>query len=506
MSITIFIHRRDLRINDNISIYKCYHNIKNNIIIPIFIFDPEQIIKNEKNKYYFSSKSAYFIIKSVIDLKKQYQSIGSNLLVLYNKPSNCLIKIINILKKASNRHIILSFNLDFSKYSLNRDNELINIANNNNITIITDNNHSDYCLQPWCNKVYKQFGAYYKNAIKNKPSNSFNYKTIFINNKIYNKLFSKIEFLNFDILLNSELRFIDECNQHSKNNKLMYQWLNAGRNNCLLNLKKNINNLKLYNKNRNNLDYNTSNISAYINIGTISIRELYYLLKKKLNNSDIIKQLYWRDFFLNIIKNLPNANEFCHIDKRYDSIKWATSYNKTHKKYKLMKYYWNLMMNSKTGFLLIDAGIKELKISGFLHGRNRMIVGMFWTKYLLINPFDLKYGSQANWSKLLVDAIGPSQNKMNHHWLTEFDFPGKKFAPSGSPLAGRPMNIDNIQIKKFDPNCIYIKKWLPHLNNVDNNDLYKWNKEISLKYLNIHPPPIFNSKEKYKEWIQICKI
>jgi deoxyribodipyrimidine photolyase len=134
-----------------------------------------------------------------------------------------------------------------------------------------------------------------------------------------------------------------------------------------------------------------------------------------------------------------------------------------------------------------------------------MILGVFWTKYLLIDPFNDKYGSQTNYSKYLVDAIGPSQNKLNHQWITEFDYPGKKYSPSNARLAGRPMNIDNKQIKKFDEDCIYIKKWLSHLSDVPNKDLYNWSSITAKKYNNIHPSPIFDPKEKYKEWIKLCE-
>jgi deoxyribodipyrimidine photo-lyase len=150
--------------------------------------------------------------------------------------------------------------------------------------------------------------------------------------------------------------------------------------------------------------------------------------------------------------------------------------------------------------------MNEMKITGFMHNRARMLVGMFWTKYLLINPFNIKYGSQTGFSKLLVDAIGSTQNKMNHHWITELDYPGRKYSSKGVPLTGRPMNINNDQIKKFDKECKYIKKWLPQLKDIPNKDLYKWDNKISNKYNNIHPKPMFNSKERYEEWINICKI
>ena len=67
------------------------------------------------------------------------------------------------------------------------------------------------------------------------------------------------------------------------------------------------------------------------------------------------------------------------------------------------------------------------------------------------------------------------------------------------------MDPSNRMIAKWDPECIYIKKWLPQLKNIQNKELIKWNQEIAIKY-NIHPGPMFDSKLKYKEWIDKCKI
>ena len=183
------------------------------------------------------------------------------------------------------------------------------------------------------------------------------------------------------------------------------------------------------------------------------------------------------------------------MDKRYEEIKWKNDHR-----------LWELLIDSKTGFLIIDAAMNEMKTTGFMHNRARMIVGVFWTKYLLINIFHPKYGSQVGFSKYLVDAIGPSQNKMNHQWVTEFDYPGKKYAPSKAPIAGRPMDPSNRMIAKWDPECRYIKKWLPHLNDIPIKELIKWNETIAIKYNNIHPKPIFDYKTKYQEWIDACTI
>ncbi len=145
-----------------------------------------------------------------------------------------------------------------------------------------------------------------------------------------------------------------------------------------------------------------------------------------------------------------------------------------------------------------------MKTTGFLHNRIRMILGMFWTKYLMINSMHPKYGSQVGFSKYLVDAVGPSQNLMNHRWILDFDYPGKKYSAKGVPLSGRPMDISNKIIKKFDTNCTYVKKWLPVLQEIPNKDIMSWNDKIALKYSHIHPAPMFDSKERYQEWIELC--
>ena len=135
-------------------------------------------------------------------------------------------------------------------------------------------------------------------------------------------------------------------------------------------------------------------------------------------------------------------------------------------------------MNSKTGFLIIDATMRELQETGYLGNRVRLILGTFWIKYLLIDPFHKEYGSQTGFSRFLVDC-NTSQNKLNHQWLLELDLNGRRFAKRGcNSLSGRMMRVDNEIIKKFDNNCNYIKKWLPELKDIINKDLYKWNSEI----------------------------
>ena len=148
--------------------------------------------------------------------------------------------------------------------------------------------------------------------------------------------------------------------------------------------------------------------------------------------------------------------------------------------------------------------MKELIKTGYIGNRIRLLLATFWIKYLLIDPLHPKYGSQVGFSYYLVDC-NTSQNKLNHQWFIDLDLSGRRFSKKGcNSLTGRMMRIDNLVIKKFDPDCEYIKKWLPELKNIPNKDLYKWNEEIQKKY-KIHYKPIFNWEEQYKKYCDLYK-
>lgn len=457
----IFIFRRDLRIEDNYGLIKLSKQC--DYILPIFILDSNQIL--QKNKKYFSNNVVQFICESLIDITKRIPEFK----LFYGNPNIILQKLIRLLKVKY--ELLIGFNLDYSIYSIKRDNLIKILCKKNNIELITYEDDltlipSKYLLKG--GTAFKQFGAFYKNAIRY---------------RVPEPLKTKINLININI----PFTYKGELTKFYKENINLSQ--RGGRINALEKLKKIKEIQKNYSKNKDLLDYHTCELSAYVNLGLISPREFYYY-----SNIDIRKQLYWRDYFLMAYRFLKMQN-YTHIDKRYNNIKWSKNSKE-----------WNLLMKSQTGFLLIDASMQQLIKTGYIPNRARLLLGSFWCKYLHINPFDPNYGSQVIYSKYLVDAIGCSQNKMNHHWLTEFDFAGKKFSPKGSPIAGRPMAIDNLQIKKFDPECKYIKKWLPHLKEISNKELINWNEEISKKNKNIHNKPIFDPKERYHKWIMLCKL
>jgi deoxyribodipyrimidine photo-lyase len=468
MKLGIFIFRRDLRLEDNLGLLELINVV--DMIVPIFIFDSHQIKKSEHNKQYFSTSAVQFICESVDDLNEQLKEKKGKLYVFFGKP-HLVIK--ELLEKFNKHELVVGFNKDYSPYSIERDDLIkdmcdkykVKLISNENDFFLTDKKEllKDNNIQS--NLPFKQFGSFYKHAVKKKVLKP-------IKNK-FNKYYKG-----------------DIHNQYTKyhelyeKNNLLAQ--NGGRFNVIIKLKHLVN-FNDYNEKRDFLDYETTNISGYLNIGCVSEREVYWFIIKKLGTKTILlKQIYWRDFYLLAYIYLNNADSFDkYIDPRFDNIIWKHKYSE-----------WDKLINCKTGFLLIDAAMSQMKQTGYLHNRGRLLLGCFWIKYLQIDMLHPIYGSQAGFSKYLLDAIGPSQNKMNHHWLLDFDYPGRRF---GKGISGRPLKIGNDQIKKYDPECKYIKKWLPHLKDIDNKELYKWNGSV------IHPIPIFDYIKRYKEWIELTK-
>ena len=489
----IFIFRRDLRIVDNLGLVELNKICKN--IIPIFIFDPAQVDLTKTNSNYLSFPALQFLSQSVEDLNLTIKSDGGKLLIFYGEPVKVLEFIINKLKTKS---ICVGFNYDYSKYSVQRDKILEEFCAHKSIR--TKFVHNDFTLLPMDLLIkqdgsispYKQFGAFRKNLLEhqNKISKIAKDKINWVSAS------SKSIFDNFKTkLLESE-----DIKEFVKDNiPDTFEPNTIGSRDLALKILSSLKKFNDYNEKRDTLSYNTTHLSSYLNFGLISEREFYWAIKSKLaKSSQLIIQIIWRDYYLCLLRFEPNARLYTtSIDPRYNKLKWTNTIDKKSKSWK----EWEKMMNSQTGFLLVDAAINEIKTTGFMHNRCRLIVGFFSTKYLMINPLCPYIGLVDWFSRHLIDCIS-SQNKLNSQWITELDFSGKKFAPSSAVLSGRPFNIGNEMIKKWDPECVYIKKWLPHLKSFDNKILYNWEKYADIS---VHPKPMFNSKERYNEWIKLCE-
>jgi len=441
----IFIFRRDLRTNDNTTLNLLKETYPNFQILPIFIFNKKQIDK-DKNKYY-SENAVQFLFESLDEL---------SFLNYYYTDDD-----IEILKELKNKYDIkaIGFNRDYTPYAIKRDEEIKKWCIDNKITIIAEEDYTLHKIGTIIkddNMPYQKYTPFYKKAIIKKPSsikviNQFN----FIKD---NKAIKDISFLKPKI--NTKIK------------------VNGGRNNAIVILKKLKDNyFKNYDEER---DYpyldKTTKLSAYIKFGCISIREVYYTLPIK---HGIIRELLWHDFYANITFFFPYIFNNSFI-KKYNNIKW--DYDED---------LFNKWKNGITGFPLVDASMRQLNECGWMHNRCRMIVASFLTKNLFIN---WKHGEQYFASKL-VD-YDPSSNNGGWQWCASTGTDSQPYFRIFSPSA---------QLKKFDNDCSFIKKWIPELKDVDNKIIHNWeNKDYST--LNIkYPKPIINIKETSKKFIKTFK-
>jgi deoxyribodipyrimidine photo-lyase len=422
---TLFIFRRDLRLYDNTSLINADKNEKN--IIPIFIFDPYQI----ENKNH-SNNCVQFMIESLKDLKKQLMKYGSTLHTFYDKP---WIVVDKLIKRWNIQSVY--FNKDYSKYSKFRDKKIKDVCDKNNINLITYDdlllNDMDSILTT-TNKYYEKFTPYYDKAKKvsiHHPQNR-NFKNLI--RKHYNG------FDNFSKL-------------YVENNKL---YIHGGRQNALKILK-NISKFGKYNDYKNYPYYDTTLLSPHNKFGTISIRELYHTIKRKLGiRNELIRQLYWRDFYYNI-----GNNEVKYYDKnvgKYAKLNW-------HNDNKL----YNIWKRGNTGIPIVDAGMIQLRETGWIHNRVRMICATMLTKIFQI---DWRIGERY-FQKYLID-YDITQNIMNWYWI------------SGEvPFANPYFRILNpiIQTKKYDEDCKYSGKWIGNICEIDEKiDISKMIKKSIKKY------------------------
>lgn len=451
---SIFIFRRDFRLADNKGLIAAL--TESDTVIPIFIFTPQQVTNNK----YKSDNCVQFMIESLEDLNKELNSKGSRILYFYGQPNDIIEKLIKDKKLGVDSIYV---NMDYTPFSIKRDEGIGRVCKKYNVAF---QSIEDVLLNPVGSiltgggDIYQKFTPYFTKAKRVKVDNiERNNRSNYLNKK--NKL--KGEFRG-DIN-----KFYDSYNDQIA--------VNGGRKEGLKILKS-VNQFKNYNTKRNDLTYETTRLSAYIKFGCVSIREVYHTFKDKLGaHNDLIKQLYWRDFYYNIAYDFPYIfSSYGNLKTNYDKIKWEN--NRT---------YYNKWKAGKTGFPIVDAGMREMNATGFMHNRSRLIVSSFLIKLLLV---DWKLGEKY-FAQTLVD-YDPSVNTGNWGWA------------SGSGADAQPyFRIFNpwLQSKKYDPDCEYIKEWVPELKDVDSKHIHEWYKyydDDNNKDVDYYKPMIDYNKRKEK--------
>lgn len=441
--ISIFIFHRDLRIVDNLALNELAKVSKN--IIPIFIFTPEQTSKT-KNKYY-NSNSIQFMVECLENLRK---ITNNKLQLFYGK----ITTVIDLIFEKNNVEYI-AFNQDYTPYAKERTEEILKLAEKYDVNSIIEEDYTLIKMEDVREgNYYSVFKAYFNRMSKKK----------ILKPTIRNIKFSSVK-------LKGPKTYKQYHKLYQQNDDLFFE----GNRKQAVGILKNIKNFKKYNTTRTQPAINTTLLSAHIKFGTVSVREVYYSFKKLGSKNDLIRQLWWKDFYAQMMYYLPSKNTIGGGNFQNKKIKWGTSQ-------KLFKAW----EDGKTGFPIIDAAMRQLKIHGWVHNRCRLIVSNFLSLIMNIN---WKKGEKL-YAQNLVD-YDVSSNNLNWQWSSNVGTDRTSYLRVYNPFN---------QSKEVDKDCVYIKEYLPELEDVPNEDIHKWNKmwqeyEGEIDY----PKPIFDFSKKYQE-------
>lgn len=426
----IFLFTRDLRIEDNTGLICA---MKKSPVTPVFILNPAQLKSSYK-----SNNAIQFMCESLEELNNSLKKKNSRLHIFYGDP-------VTILKKL--KPDCIHMNVDYTPFARKRENQIKKIAKE-------FYSYEDYMLT-CVNEIKKPDGT---NYVKFTPYYNKASKII-----IRKPATMKYNFAKTTQLPNEYKKSLTELYTENKN-----ILVRGGRNNALKILK-NIKNFKNYNKTRDFMSNETTHLSAYLKFNVVSIREVYYAFKKINNN--LIKQLYWRDFYMNIIYHNPHV--IGNNMKNYN-IKWIND--------KTLIKKWK---EGTTGIPIVDAGMRQMNEIGYMHNRARMIVSNILVKIFHV---DWRIGEKY-FAQKLVD-YDPANNNGGWQWSSSTGTDSQPYFRYFNPWS---------QAQKYDPECLYIKKWIPELRNTDNKVIHNWYTE----YVNykIYYEPVKPSLDIQKEMI-----
>jgi deoxyribodipyrimidine photo-lyase len=424
MSLNLFWFRRDLRLNDNAALY---HALKSdNPVLPIFIFDTNILNKLEDR----TDARVTFIYDTINELKSELEKLGSTLCVFYGEP-------IVIFKELMANSDIKSvyFNHDFEPYALERDAAIQSLLATQNIdcqifkdhVIFEKNEVTKDDGLPYT--VFTPYSKKWKLKLMSELTTHNNalipfYFKPYPTEKYFNNFVQKSQItIQIPPLSIKPILSLEMMGFNRSPIKIPSKTIARGI-------------IKNYDKTRDfpALTEGTSKLGIHFRFGTISIREK--ALAASTLNETYLNELIWRDFYAQILYHFPHIGKGKAFRIEYDQIEWRNN--------EAEFQHW---CDGKTGYPMVDAGMRELNTTGYMHNRVRMIVSSFLTKHLLI---DWRWG-EAYFAEKLLD-FDLASNNGGWQWASGSGTDAAPYFRIFSPEAQR---------EKFDKDFNYIKLWIP---------------------------------------------
>ncbi len=399
--IAIFWFRRDLRLYDNTALNLALNS--KYPVVPIFIFDTNILGKLENPK----DARVQFIHNEIFDIKAQLEMHESSMHVFYGKPEQVFIKLLSDYKIAE-----VFANKDYEPYALERDQRVRKMLEDNGVRMHLSKDHVIFDGSEVVKRDGTPFRVFtpYKRAwlsqlnggLKQLDTATVSFEKFL---KIAPKPMISLSDMGFE-------KFEFKYPARSVDNEVISK----------------------YDKTRDFPAKNgTSRLGLHLRFGTISIREMVAVAIK--TNDTWQNELIWREFYSSILQHFPHVVQRA-FNSKYDRIPWINN------EHDFLKW-----CEGKTGYPIVDAGMRELNETGYMHNRVRMITASFLTKHLLI---DWRWGEAYFAAKLLDFEL--ASNNGGWQWAAGTGTDAQPYF--------RVFNPDS-QTEKFDHEKKYIRKWVP---------------------------------------------
>ncbi len=401
MPISVFWFRRDLRLFDNAGLF---HALKRGLpVLPVFILDTN-ILDDLQDK---ADKRVDFILRTLNELQRELVLLGSTLHVLYTTPEAAFER----LAKEYDIEAVYT-NHDYEPYAQQRDKAIMTMLQTKGIALhtfkdqvifekdeVTKDDKTPYTVYtPYSRKWKEKLNSFY---LKSYPVEQYS--------------------LHFLQQTPRPIPTLEEIGFHTTDIEIPATVLNrdvAAR----------------YDTTRDFPSVaGTTRLSLHLRFGTVSVRQLAREAMEL--NPTLLNELIWREFYMMILWHFPHVVGGA-FKKEYDKIQWRNN-----------QAEFELWCAGKTGVPIVDAGMRELNATGFMHNRVRMIVASFLTKNLLI---DWRWG-EAYFAQKLLD-YDLSANNGGWQWAAGSGCDAAPYFRIFSP---------QLQTEKFDPQLKYVRKWVP---------------------------------------------
>ena len=407
--VTLVWFRRDLRLEDNVALYHAFKDQKYEVV-PLFIFD-KNILDDLDDA---ADRRVVFIYQTISKIKRELRNRGGDLQVRYGEP-------VSIWKELLTSYHIAQvyYNRDYEPYAIERDRMVLEMLQNQGVEVYSFKDQVIFEadeIKKSNNDPYVVFTPYKKRWLKLKQESEQT-------NGLLQTYDPKLDFAGLAKVDCGAMPTLESMGFHQCDYDFPARTVNKDL-------------IASYDLNR---DYpssdGTSRLGVHLRFGTIGIRAIVNEISQL--NEVFLNELIWREFYSQILSHFPRVVQESFRPK-YDHIPWRNDPEE-----------FDRWCQGNTGFPFVDAGMRQLNKTGYMHNRARMVAASFLTKHLLI---DWRWG-EAYFAKKLLDYDLASNNG-GWQWAAGCGTDAAPYFRIFNPTA---------QQRKFDPKEIYVRKWIPEL-------------------------------------------